>query len=185
MPGVHSWEQFQKGQEHQLKHSGVPAAPLSLQCHLGSTAVPTRGSTQLHTQQGATPCDGPTAQPGAKQGRGTCTRQTDERWSQRSAVSITTNTALYGKGERSSPMAQLYWRVSPSEQSSKPHTTNMCHQQHYRTGPKAHPHIPVLRVPAAATPAALSSAPPAASAPSARRCTCYTVVKHTCWVIPT
>lgn len=59
------------------------------------------------------------------------------------------------KGERSSPMAQLYWRVSPFEQSSKPHTTNVCHQQHCRTGPKAHPHIPVLRVPAAATPAAL------------------------------
>lgn len=97
IPGVHGWEQFQEGQEHQLKHSGVPAAPLSLQCPVGSTAVPTRGSTQLHTQQGATPCDGPTAQPGAKQGRGTCTRQTDERWSQRSAVSITTNTALYEK----------------------------------------------------------------------------------------
>lgn len=185
MPGVHGWEQFQKGQEHQLKHSGVPAAPLSLQCHVGSTAVPTRGSTQLHTQQGATPWDGPTAQPGAKQGRGTCTRQTDERWSQRSAVSITTNTALYGKGERSSPMAQLYWRVSPSEQSSKPHTTNVCHQQHYRTGPKAHPHIPVLRVPAAATPAAL---PRRRRQPLHRQhdvATCYTVVKHTCWVIPT
>lgn len=73
--------------------------------------------------------------------------------------------------------------IHPSKAANPTHT-NVCKRQHYKMGPKMHPHIPVLsEVPTAAT---LTAPPPALPAPTARISTAlYGYSTHTCWVIPT